>query len=281
MRKPFIMSIVGPTSSGKTAVSIEFAKKLKGLGIAAEIVSADSRQVYKGLDLLSGKVTKKEMSGIPHHLLSIVSPKKVYSVSDYKKDAERVMDEIISRGNLPVLVGGTGFYVDAITKGIVLPEVPPNKELRKKLETIETKKLLETLKKLDLKRYREIDRSNRVRIIRAIEIAKSLGKVPKIKAKPKYDVETIYVDLPDEELKNKIHTRLLARLKSGMINEAKKLHASGVSWRRMEELGLECRFVALHLQGRISKKEMIEELEKSTWQYVKRQRTWFKKLSIS
>lgn len=275
------MSIVGPTSSGKTAVSIEFAKKLKGLGIAAEIVSADSRQVYKGLDLLSGKVTKKEMSGIPHHLLSIVSPKKVYSVSDYKKDAERVMDEIISRGNLPVLVGGTGFYVDAITKGIVLPEVPPNKELRKKLETIETKKLLETLKKLDLKRYREIDRSNRVRIIRAIEIAKSLGKVPKIKAKPKYDVETIYVDLPDEELKNKIHTRLLARLKSGMINEAKKLHASGVSWRRMEELGLECRFVALHLQGRISKKEMIEELEKSTWQYVKRQRTWFKKLSIS
>lgn len=277
MRKPFIMSIVGPTSSGKTAVSIEFAKKLKGLGITAEIVSADSRQVYKGLDLLSGKVTKKEMSGIPHHLLSIVSPKKVYSVSDYKKDAEKVIDEIIARGNLPVLVGGTGFYVDAITKGIVLPEVPPNKELRKKLETFETKKLLETLKKLDLKRYREIDRNNRARIIRAIEIAKSLGKVPKIKAKPKYDVETIYVDLPDEELKNKIHARLLARLKAGMINESRKLHASGVSWRRMEELGLECRFVALHLQGRIPKKEMIEELEKSTWQYVKRQRTWFKK----
>ena len=272
------MSIVGPTSSGKTAVSIDFAKKLKGLGITAEIVSADSRQVYIGLNLLSGKVTKKEMGLIPHHMLDIVSPKKVYSVADYKKDAEKIIDEIITRGNLPVLVGGTGFYVDAITKGIILPEVPPNKELRKKLEKLETKKLLETLKKLDPARYREIDQNNRVRIVRAIEIAKSLGKVPKVKAKPKYDVETIYVDLPDEELKKKIHTRLLARIKSGMINEAKKLQSSGVSWKRMEELGLECRFVALHLQGKMSKKEMIEELEKSTWQYVKRQRTWFKRL---
>ena len=272
------MSIVGPTSSGKTAVSIDFAKKLKGLGITAEIVSADSRQVYIGLNLLSGKVTKKEMGLIPHHMLDIVSPKKVYSVADYKKDAEKIIDEIITRGNLPVLVGGTGFYVDAITKGIILPEVPPNKELRKKLEKLETKKLLETLKKLDPTRYREIDQNNRVRIVRAIEIAKSLGKVPKVKAKPKYDVETIYVDLPDEKKKKKIHTRLLARIKSGMINEAKKLQSSGVSWKRMEELGLECRFVALHLQGKISKKEMIEELEKSTWQYVKRQRTWFKRL---
>ena len=130
------MSIVGPTSSGKTAVSIDFAKKLKGLGITAEIVSADSRQVYIGLNLLSGKVTKKEMGLIPHHMLDVVSPKKVYSVSDYKKDAEKIIDEIVARGNLPVLVGGTGFYVDAITKGIILPEVPPNKELRKKLEKL-------------------------------------------------------------------------------------------------------------------------------------------------
>ena len=277
VKKPFIISIVGPTSSGKTAISISFAKKLKKLGITAEIVSADSRQVYKGLDLLSGKVTKKEMSGIPHHLLSIVNPKKVYSVSDYKKDAEKVIDEIITRGNLPVLVGGTGFYVDAVTKGIILPEVKPNKELRKRLEKLETKKLLETLKKLDPKRHREIDQNNRVRIIRAIEIAKSLGKVPKVKTKPKYEVEEIYVDLPDEELKKKIHTRLLTRLKAGMINEAKKLHTSGVSWCRMEELGLECRYVALHLQGKISKKEMISEIESATWQYVKRQRTWFKR----
>lgn len=285
------MSIVGPTSSGKTAVSIDLAKKLKKLGITAEVVSADSRQVYIGLNLLSGKATRDRVSsknlkletknwyseGIPHHMLDIVSPKKVYSVADYKKDAEKIIDEIISRGNLPVLVGGTGFYVDAITRGIVLPEVPPNKELRKKLEKLETKKLLAVLKKLDLARYREIDQNNRVRIIRAIEIAKSLGKVPKVKAKPKYDVETVYVDLPDDELKSKIHSRLLARIKAGMINEGKKLHDSGVSWKRMEELGLECRYVALHLQGKMSKKEMIEELEKSTWQYVKRQRTWFKR----
>lgn len=277
MKKPLIISIVGPTSSGKTAVSIELAKKLQTLGTNAEIVSADSRQVYKGLNLLSGKVTKKEMGLIPHHMIDVVNPKKVYSVSDYKKDAEKIIDEIIARGNLPILVGGTGFYVDAITKGIVLPEVPPNKDLRSKLEKQDTKKLLETLKKLDPKRYREIDRNNRVRIIRAIEIAKSLGKVPKIKAKPKYEVEEIYIDLPDDELKKKIHVRILSRIKAGMINEARKLHTSGVSWRRMEELGLECRFMALHLQGKISKEEMIQELESATWQYVKRQRTWFKR----
>ena len=292
VKKPLIMTIVGPTSSGKTALSIELAKKLKPLGTIVEIVSADSRQVYKGVDLLSGKEprdknvshtkyhilnTKYFCSGIPHHMINIVSPKKVYSVSEYKKDAEKIIDEIIERGNLPVLVGGTGFYIDAVAKGIVLPEVPPNKELRKKLEKLETKKLLEMLKKLDSKRYREIDKNNRVRIVRAIEIAKSLGKVPKVKTKPKYEIEEIYVDLPDGELKKKIHARILSRIKAGMINEGKKLHASGVSWRRMEELGLECRYVALYLQGKISKEEMIKELESATWQYVKRQRTWFKK----
>lgn len=276
-RKLPIISITGPTSSGKTGASIVLAKYLKKHNITCEIVSADSRQVYRGLDLLSGKVTKKEMGKIPHHLLSMVNPKKVYSVSDFKKDAEQAIDTVHARGNLPILVGGTGFYIDAVTKGIILPEVPPNTDLRRKLEKYSTEKLCETLKKLDLKRFKTIDTKNRVRLVRAIEIAKSIGSVPKIQSKPKYEVFDIYIDLPDELLKKNIHTRLLERIKLGMLREAKKLHDSGVSWRRMDELGLECRYVALHLQGKISKDEMIIELEKSTWQYVKRQRTWFKK----
>ncbi|MBP6855243.1 MAG: tRNA (adenosine(37)-N6)-dimethylallyltransferase MiaA [Candidatus Pacebacteria bacterium] len=272
-----VISITGPTSSGKTGASIALAKYLNKKGVVCEIVSADSRQVYRGLDLLSGKVTKKEMGKIPHHMLSVVNPKKVYSVSDFKKDAEQAIGAIHARGNLPVLVGGTGFYIDAITKGVVLPEVPPNNTLRKKLEKYSTLKLCETLKKLDKKRYEKIDTKNRVRLIRAIEIATALGKVPKLETKAKYEVFDVYIDLPDEILKANIRTRLLERLKAGMIREAKKLHDSGISWKRMDELGLECRYVALHLQGKISKNEMIIELEKSTWQYVKRQRTWFKK----
>ncbi len=272
-----IISISGPTSSGKTGASIALAKYLKKHSITSEVVSADSRQVYRGLDLLSGKVTKKEMGAIPHHILSFVNPKKVYSVSDFKKDAERAIDKIHERGNLPILVGGTGFYIDAVTKGIILPEVPSNTELRKKLEKYSTEKLCETLKKLDSKRFKTIDTKNRVRLVRAIEIAKSIGSVPKIQSKPKYEVFDFYIDLPDELLKKNIHTRLLERVKLGMLREAKKLHDSGVSWKRMNELGLECRYTAMYLQGKISKKQMISELETAIWQYAKRQRTWFKK----
>ena len=277
MPKKPIISISGPTSSGKTGASIALAKYLKKHGITSEIVSADSRQVYRGLDLLSGKVTKKEMGAIPHHILSFVNPKKVYSVSDFKKDTERAIDEIHERGNLPILVGGTGFYIDAITKGVVLPEVPPNRELRKILEKYSTEKLCETLKKLDPKRFKKIDTKNRVRLVRAIEIAKSIGSVPKIKSKPKYEVFDVYIDLPDELLKKNIHIRLLERIKLGMLREAKKLHDSGISWKRMNELGLECRYTALYLQKKISKDQMLLELENAIWQYAKRQRTWFKR----
>ena len=194
MKKPFVISIVGPTSSGKTGFSIELAKKLKKIGINSEIVSADSRQVYKGLDLLSGKVTKKEMSGVPHHMLDVANPKKTYSVSLYKKDAERKINEILSRGNLPIIVGGTGFYIDAITKGVVLPQVAPDKNLRDKLSNKTEKELFSMLKKLDKNRAETIDFKNKVRLIRAIEIANSIGKVPKTKSNPRYEVETIYLD---------------------------------------------------------------------------------------
>lgn len=268
---------MGPTSSGKTSFSIRLAILLKKNNIVAEIVSADSRQIYKELNLLSGKVTKREMAGIPHHMLSVASARRSYSVSRFKKDAEKKINEIIKRGHLPILVGGSGFYVDAVTKGIVLPEVAPDHLLRKKLSHFPTNELFAQLQTIDKQRSASIDKKNPIRLIRAIEIATALGAVPKTTKKQIYDVVQIYIDLPDTELRKRIHTRLLSRIKSGMIQEAKKLHDSGISWKRMNDLGLECRYCALYLQGTITKKEMFTMLESAIWKYAKRQRTWFKK----
>ena len=274
--KPLI-AIVGPTSSGKTSFSISLAKSLKKSGIIAEIVSADSRQVYKGLNLLSGKVANREMERIPHHMLDVANPKQVYSVAGFKKDAETAIDAILARGHLPILVGGTGFYIDAVTKGIILPEVKANPRLRKKLESLSLEILLKMLKKLDPKRAKDIDVKNKVRLVRAIEIATELGKVPSIKKKPKYKVLTIGLDLDDVVLKKNIKTRLVSRVKAGMLNEAKKLHDAGLSYKRMEELGLECRYASLYLQKKITKEQLLSELEMAIWHYAKRQRTWFKR----
>ena len=274
---PPLVAIVGPTSSGKTSFSISLAKSIKKSGIITEIVSADSRQVYKGLNLLSGKVTKKEMAGIPHHMLDVANPKRVYSVVEFKKDAEKIIDEIHARGHLPILVGGTGFYVDAVTKGIILPEVKANPTLRKSLSRLSVDKLFAKLQNIDPERAEGIDKHNSVRLIRAIEIATALGKVPKVQAKPKYKVTTFGIDLPDKELKKNIHTRLLARIKAGMLREAKKLHDAGLSYKRMEELGLECRYASLYLQKKITKEQLLNELETAIWHYAKRQRTWFKR----
>lgn len=272
-----LISIIGPTSSGKTAFSVRLALLLQKLHIPVEIISADSRQVYKELNLLSGKVTKKEMRGIPHHMLSIVSAKQTYSVTRFKTATDKKIKHIISRGHLPILVGGTGYYVDAVTKGIVLPQVSPNRSLRKKLSILTTVELCNILEILDPERSASIDKKNRVRLVRAIEIATALGKVPSTNKTQPYDLLEIYIDLPDNVLKKKIHSRLVSRIRAGMLQEAQEVHASGVSWKRMEELGLECRYSAWYLQGKISKKELILALETAIWKYAKRQRTWFKK----
>jgi len=272
-----LISIIGPTSSGKTAFSVRLALLLQKLHIPVEIISADSRQVYKELNLLSGKVTKKEMRGIPHHMLSIVSAKQTYSVTRFKTATDKKIKHIISRGHLPILVGGTGYYVDAVTKGIVLPQVSPNRSLRKKLSILTTAELCNILEILDPERSASIDKKNRVRLVRAIEIATALGKVPSTNKTQPYDLLEIYIDLPDNVLKKKIHSRLVSRIRAGMLQEAQEVHASGVSWKRMEELGLECRYSAWYLQGKISKKELILALETAIWKYAKRQRTWFKK----
>lgn len=269
---PKIVVIVGPTASGKTALAIALARAVSG-----EVVSADSRQVYRGLNIGSGKVTKKEMRGVPHYLLDVISPKKIYTASDYIVDARAAVAKILSRGKVPIIAGGTGFYVDALIGTITLSEVPPNKKLRDTLKERSLTFLQNKLQRLDPARFKEIDIRNPVRLIRAIEIAVARGKTTLMSPNPQYEALYIGIDVPKGELVSKIRKRLLARIRAGMLNEAKRLKKAGLSWKRMEELGLEYRYMARHLQGKISKAEMIASLEKEIYAYAKRQMTWFKR----
>jgi tRNA dimethylallyltransferase len=271
MNKPKIIVICGPTATGKSDYAVELAQKING-----EIISADSRQVYKGLDIGSGKITKREMRGVPHYLLDVASPKRTYSVAQYKKQSTQAIEHILKKSKTPIICGGTGFYIDAAL-GLQLPEVAPNKTLRKVLTKKTTDELFNLLQKKDPSRALTIDKKNKVRLIRALEIIEVLGKVPKQKKISKYAIEWIYLDFPDDVLKARIHLRLIKRLKAGMIAEVRNLHKQGLSWKRLETLGLEYRFIARYLQKKLSKQEMLEELEMAIWHYAKRQRTWFKK----
>jgi tRNA dimethylallyltransferase len=272
MNKPKLIVVLGPTASGKSDLAVELAKKFNG-----EIISADSRQVYKGMDLGTGKITKEEMKGIPHHLLDVYSPKKVFTVVEYKKLAEEAIQNILKRGKLPIICGGTGFYIDAVVSGQSFPEVPPNKDLRFKIQDLGIDQLLKMLQKLDPERAKTIDIKNKVRLVRAIEIAKKIGKVPPIKNAIAYDSICIGIKWPKEELNNRIHTRIMSRIEDGMIKEIEDLHKVGVSWKRMFALGLEYRYISLFLQGKFTKEEMIETLYTKICQFKKRQMTWFKR----
>ncbi|MDO8492757.1 MAG: tRNA (adenosine(37)-N6)-dimethylallyltransferase MiaA [bacterium] len=274
-KKSKIIVIVGPTSSGKSALAVKLAKYFNG-----EVISADSRQVYKGLNVATGKIIKSEMKGIPHHLLDVANPKKQYTASDYIKDASKVLRYIAKKNKLPIICGGTGFYISALLGEMLLAQVPPNKTLRERLLGREASKLFEMLKKLDPRRANTIDAKNPVRLIRAIEIARGRGEEFRVKGLdkiPEYKILKIGLTLPKEELKRKIHIRLLARIRQGMIAEAKRLHVNGLSYRRMRELGLEYRALAEYLQNKITKKELLEKIEKENWHYAKRQMTWFKR----
>jgi tRNA dimethylallyltransferase len=275
--KPKIIVILGPTATGKSDLAVFIAHKIGG-----EVISADSRQVYTGLDLGTGKITKKEMRKIPHYLLDVANAKKKFSVSEYKKLADQKIKEIISRNKVPIICGGTGFYIDAVVNDINFPEVPPNEKLRASLNKKTVSQLFEMLKKLDKARSKNIDKNNKVRLIRAIEIAKTLGKVPKIsnlknKQDQKYEFIKIGLNIPLDLLKARIEKRLNNRIKAGMLKEISNLHKNGLSWKRMEELGLEYRYTALYLQKKLTKQEYLEKLNTEIYKYAKRQITWFKR----
>ncbi|QQG46372.1 MAG: tRNA (adenosine(37)-N6)-dimethylallyltransferase MiaA [Candidatus Niyogibacteria bacterium] len=272
-----IIVIVGPTASGKSALGVRLAKKVNG-----EIISADSRQIYKGLNLASGKITASEMAGVPHHCLDLVSPKTVFSAGNYAECAKKAIVDIQKRGKIPIIVGGTGFYIDVALGRMKTAGVAPDWKLRKNLEKKSVTVLFKILKKLDQKRAETIEPQNKRRLIRAIEIAKSPSK--KIANKKSgneiyqyFDVLWIGTKIKPEELRKKINSRLNKRLRAGMVREIKKLRQKGVSWKRLDDLGLEPRWISRYLRGKISKDEMISGLLISIWRYSRRQMTWFKR----
>ncbi len=264
---------MGPTASGKSELAVKIAKKFGG-----EVISADSRQVYKGMDIGTGKVAKKEMAKIPHHLLDVISPKKQFTVVQYKKLSEKAIKKIHRHGKIPIICGGTGFYIQTITDNIAIPEVKPDAKLRAALEKKSAKELFNQLKKLDSRRAKNIDKNNCRRLIRALEIViKSEKKVPILKSELKYEALIIGIKRNVKELKELIKTRLFKRLKQGLVKEIINLKKSGLSWKRLEDFGLEYRYVTYYLQNKLSYNEMIEKLQKEIEHYAKRQMTWFRK----
>jgi tRNA dimethylallyltransferase len=271
--KEKIVVILGPTASGKTEFSIKLAKKFNG-----EIVNADSRQVYRGMEIGTAKPTKKERKTVPHHLFDIASPKKKFTVAQYRKLALKTIKKIFKKERVPFLVGGSWFYIRAIVDGLVIPEVPPDWSLRKKLEKKSTQQLYQILKKLDPERAKKIEKENKRRLIRAIEICKKIGKVPPLKFNPlPYPVLMIGIKKSKKELAKRIKKRFFEWLKKGLILEVIKLKRMGVSFKRIEEFGMHYREIAKYLQGKISEKEMIEKSIKEIQKYAKKQINWFKK----
>lgn len=271
-RSPLII-IIGPTASGKSGLAIKLAKKFNG-----EIVSADSRQVYRGMDIGTGKVTKAEQQIVRHHLLDVANPKIEYNVSYFQRDAKRVLSDIYKRGKLPFLVGGTAFWIDAVAYDMHLPNVKPNKTLRKRLSKLPTTKLFALLKKLDPERARVIDRRNPYRLIRAIEIVKATGKpIPRTTKNSPYDLLWLGITLPRKEIFKRIDKRLTARMRTGMVAEVKRLLRVGTPASRLISIGLEYRYVTLYLQGKLTKEQMVEQLRTAIHHYAKRQMTWWRK----
>jgi len=302
-KKPKIIVVLGPTASGKSDLVVKLAKKISAKFGGAEIISADSRQIYKGMDIGTGKVPKDKnpkskiliskqirnsksqtskkpyfYKGVVHHLLDVASPKRTFTVAQYQKLANQAIKKILKKGKMPIICGGTGLYIDAIIDNVIFPDVPPNYHLRKKLEKLTTAELFEKLKKLDPNRAKNIDKNNPRRLIRALEIVMISKKpVPKIKKQKKYDALKIGIKRQPAKLKKLIRKRLLKRIGAGMIQEIKKLHEQGVSWKRLFDFGLEYRWISLYLQKKISKTEMIEKLNQAIVDYAKRQMTWFKR----
>ncbi len=272
--RPKVIAVVGPTASGKSDLAIALARRFRG-----EVVSADSRQVYRGMDIGTGKVTKREQRLARHWLLDVADPRTQFTAADFQRLGRAAVTDILSRGKLPIVCGGTGFYVDALLYDTPLPAVPPNRALRMQLERQSTDALVSQLTELDPDRAAGIDPHNRRRLVRALEIVLATGKpVPPPAARhARYDILWLGVTWPKAVLDSRIATRLDARLRRGMVAEVRRLHAHGVSWERLDAFGLEYRWVARFLRGNISRAEMRDGLLADIRAYAKRQMTWFKR----
>lgn len=272
-KKGKVFVVAGPTASGKSDFAVELAKKVNG-----EIISADSRQVYKNLDIGTGKITQEEMQGVPHYMLDVINPGEPFSVAEYKRLAQPILEDIIARGKTPIICGGTGQYIDALIYTAEPPKIPPHPTLRKELESKTVEELFAELSGKDPKRAETIDRYNKVRLVRALEIVNAIGSVPPLpKAELAYDVELYLMHPTRELLRERIEKRLTKRLENGMLEECEELLKQGVTHEELERLGLEYRYMSRYLRGEISYDEMKEQLKNKIVQYAKRQETWNKK----
>ena len=265
-----LVAIVGPNASGKSSLGVELALSFQG-----EIVSADSRQVFRGLDLGSGKISPEGMKGVPHHLIDVAEPGEFFSMADFQRLAYRAIEDILARGHLPFLVGGTGLYVDSVTKGYELSRVAPDLNYREELEKLSTPELYEMLLKAvpDI----EIDPKNRNRVMRVLEKLHDGDNIAP-SAKPAYDVLTLGVHRDRETLKKRIDERLTRRAAAGMIEEVRLLRENGASDEFLLKLGLEYRYITEYLRGEwASEEEMLSELSLAIKRFAKRQMTWFKR----
>jgi len=274
MEKIKVIVIVGPTASGKSVLGFELAKKYNG-----EIISADSRQVYRGLDIGTGK------ESFPQHLIDVANPDEDYNISHFVRDAKKAIEDIVSRGKLPIIVGGSGFWIDSLIYGYKLPEVKPNKELRRELEQHSAAELFAKLEGMDSFRARHIDKKNKRRLIRAIEIIIKTGKAVQplnlaVRRLSEYNALWIGIKVDKEELDRRIEKRLnewfdptTPRLRGASLNiieETRKL-------KNPERFGLAYTAIGKYLKGEIDMLEMRAEALRSIRAYAKRQMTWFKR----
>lgn len=268
--KPKLVVIEGTNASGKSGLGVALAAHYGG-----EVVSADSRQVFRGLDLGSGKITPEEMQGVRHHLIDIAEPNEFFSMHDFQRLAYEAVDDVRARGKTPFLVGGTGLYVASVTDGYVMSDTEPDLEYRAYLETMDTPKLYEMLR--ELRPEMEIDEKNRNRVMRQLEKIHD-GDDHSAPNAPRYDCLKLGVTWPRPVLRARIDERLDRRLEQGMIEEVQGLLDRGASVEFLKKLGLEYRFITQYLIGEIpDRNEMVELLRTAIKQFAKRQTTWFRR----
>ncbi len=271
-----LIVVPGPTASGKSALGIALAQRFHG-----EIVSADSRQVYRGLDIGTAKVTAEERALVPHHLLDVADVQEIYTVSQFQQQAIAAINDIAARGLQPFLVGGSPHYIQAVVDNLDIPAVPPQPALRAELEARPLAELLAQLEELDTRSAAIIDRNNRRRVIRALEVCLTSGKPfseQRRVAAPLYRSLLLGIQWPREELYRRIDRRVDERIQLGMVQEVRTLLDNGVSHERLEALGLEYRFISRWLRGEFPSEEaMAERLKFAIHDFTRRQLTWFRK----
>jgi tRNA dimethylallyltransferase len=269
--------VTGPTATGKTRLAIQLARRFKG-----EIISADSRQVYRGMDIGTGKDLAEYGTGkdaVPHHLIDIVSPLDEYNLSRFLADASRALREIVALHHLPFIVGGTPLYVHALLRSYDLPGGAPDPEFRASVAGLPTHELVQRLAQRSPSVYRRTDITQRKRVIRALEIANNRSiSAGDLAAVPKLDALILAPYYTRQEVHRRIEQRLRARLKGGMLDEVRRLHAQGVSWDKMEYFGLEYRYAARHLRGELDEEEFFIKLFTQIRRFCKSQDAWFRKM---